>query len=69
MDRKRGAFMDNRLGWEAFMGSRTSSLFALVRECKDSFGSRELRFSHRIPLLGLVWVLARTLPYSPPHFP
>src|ERR1700736_266430 len=48
--------MDNRLGWEGFMGSRTSSRFALVRGCKDSSGSRELRFSRRIPLLALVLI-------------
>ena len=52
IDRKlMGAFMDNRLGWEAFLGSRASSLFALVRACKDSSGLREFGFGHRISLL------------------
>jgi Carboxypeptidase regulatory-like domain/TonB dependent receptor len=54
--------MDNRLGWEGFMGSRTSSRFALVRGCKDSSGSRELRFSRRIPLLALVLIFV--IPHS-----
>jgi len=49
MDRKRGAF-GNRLGgalWVAVL-----SIFA-GSGMQDSFGSRELRFSRRIPLLGL----------------
>ena len=63
IDRKlMGAFMDNRLGWGAFMGSRASSLFALVRGCKDSSGLREFGFGRRISLLALVLILV--IPHS-----
>jgi hypothetical protein len=52
-----GAFMDNRLGWEAFMDRRVSSLSALVQACKHLSGSRELGFGRSISFLGLVLVL------------
>ena len=54
--------MDNRLGWEAFMDSRASSILALVRACKDSSGLREFGFGHRISLLALVLILV--IPHS-----
>src|ERR1700730_13185884 len=53
--------MDNRLGWEGFMGSRTSSRFVLVRGCKDSSSLREFRFG-RISLLALLLILV--IPHS-----
>jgi hypothetical protein len=53
--------MDNRLGWEAFMDSRASSRFGLVRGCKAS-GLRELGFGRRISLLALVLILV--IPHS-----
>ena len=45
------------------MGSRASSLFALVRGCKDSSGLREFGFGHRISLL-LALVLILVIPHS-----
>jgi Carboxypeptidase regulatory-like domain/TonB dependent receptor len=54
--------MDNRLGWGAFLGSRSSSFLALVRVCKDSPGLREFGFGHSISLLALALILA--IPHS-----
>jgi hypothetical protein len=54
--------MNNRLGWEAFLGSRVSSLFALVRACKDSSGLREFGFGRCVSLLPLVLILV--IPHS-----
>jgi hypothetical protein len=54
--------MDNRSEWGAFMGSRVSSLFALVRACKDSSGLREFGFDRRIWSLALVLILV--IPHS-----
>jgi hypothetical protein len=54
--------MDNRLGWEAFMGSRASSLLTLVRGRKDSSGLREFGFGRRISLLALLLILV--IPHS-----
>jgi hypothetical protein len=54
--------MDNRLGWEAFMSSRASSRFRLVRGCKDSSGSGEFGLGRRITLLALVFMLV--IPHS-----
>jgi FlaG/FlaF family flagellin (archaellin) len=53
-----GALMDNRLGWGAFLSSRASSCFDLVRARKDSSGLREIGFGHRISLLALVLMIA-----------
>jgi Carboxypeptidase regulatory-like domain len=55
--------MDNRLGW-GFMDSRASSLFALVRECKDSSGLREFGFGQRISLLLVALLLILLVPHS-----
>jgi len=46
------------------MDNCASSVFALVRGCKDSSGLREVRFCHRIwlPLVALVLILA--IPHS-----
>src|SRR5713226_9633493 len=52
------------LGWEAFMDNRASSLFALVRGCKDSFGLGEFGFGHRISLLLVALVLMFLIPHS-----
>jgi hypothetical protein len=54
VDRKLMGAMNNRLGWGAFTGSRVSSLFAMVRACKDSSGLREFGFGRCISLLPLV---------------
>jgi hypothetical protein len=56
--------MDNRLGWEAFMDSRASSILALVRACKDSSGLREFGFGYRISLGLLALVLILVIPHS-----
>src|SRR5712691_7456345 len=56
--------MDNRLGWEAIMDHRASSLFALVRGCKDLSGLREFGCGRRISLLLVALVLILVIPHS-----
>src|SRR5712692_3858280 len=46
------------------MSNRASSLFALVRGCKDSSGLREFGFGHRISLLLVALVLIFVIPHS-----
>src|SRR6202521_4608090 len=46
------------------MDNRASSLFALVRGCKDSSGLREFGFGHRISLLLVALVLIFVIPHS-----
>jgi hypothetical protein len=46
------------------MGRRASSLFALVRACKDSFGLRQFGFGSRISLGLLALVLILVIPQS-----
>src|SRR5436190_22686307 len=57
--------IDRRLiGWEAFMNSRASSLFALIRGCKNASGLREVGFGHRLPCLFVAFVLIFVMPLS-----
>src|SRR6266481_4934661 len=46
------------------MDNRASSLFALVRGCKDSSGLREFGFGHRTSLLLVALVLIFVIPHS-----
>ncbi len=46
------------------MDNRASSLFALIRGCQDSSGSREFGFGHRISLLLVALVLIFLIPQS-----
>src|SRR5437773_8565908 len=46
------------------MDNRASSLFVLVRGCKDSSGLREFGFSNRLSLLLVALVLMFVIPYS-----
>src|SRR6266481_3794379 len=46
------------------MDNRASSLFALVRGCKDSSGLREFGFGHRIALLLVALLLILAIPNS-----
>jgi len=46
------------------MDNRASSLFALVRGCKDSSGLHEFAFGHRISLLFVALALMFLIPHS-----